>query len=108
MSSSSNTTAPAVATRRTGVRPGFTFYVVVISAVLLFSAEIWTLTLGTLWAFIGILSLGSAGTIALAVLLVPGAAWATWRLATLAIRGELALAASERERLAEDTAQPAG
>lgn len=108
MSSSSSTTAPAVASRRTGVRPGFAFYVVVISAVLLFSAEIWTLTLGTLWAIVGILSLGSAGTIALAVLLVPGAAWATWRLAALAIRGERALAAGAHGRLAEDGAQSAG
>lgn len=90
MSQSQDTATPAVAARAK-VRPGLTFFIVVVSATLLFAAEIWAMTLGFLWALIGIMSLGSVSAIVLSALVVPAAAFATWRLAVLAIRGELDL-----------------
>ncbi|WP_249694006.1 hypothetical protein [Stappia sp. WLB 29] len=90
MSQSQDTATPAVAAR-TKVRPGLTFFIIVVSATLLFAAEIWAMTLGFLWAFIGIMSLGPIGTTVLSVVLLPAAAFATWRLAVLAVRGELNL-----------------
>ncbi|MBC2860402.1 hypothetical protein [Stappia sp. 28M-7] len=90
MSQSQDTATPAVAAR-TKVRPGLTFFIVVVSATLLFAAEIWAMTLGFLWAFIGIMSLSSVSAIVLSALVLPLAAFATWRLAVLAVRGELDL-----------------
>ncbi len=69
-------------------RPGPVFYIILVSAIALFSAEVWTITLGFLWALSGILSLGLAGTTILALLLVPAAAVATWKLAVMAFEGE--------------------
>ena len=90
MSQSQDTATPAVAAR-TKARPGLIFFIIVVSATLLFAAEIWAMTLGFLWAFIGIMSFGSVGATILSALVLPAAAFATWRLAVLAIRGELDL-----------------
>ena len=91
MSQLQDTATPAVSARRTKVRPGLTFFIVVVSATFLFAAEIWAMTLGFLWAFVGIMSLGPVGTTLLSAVLLPAAAFATWRLAVLAVRGELNL-----------------
>lgn len=69
-------------------RSGLTFYLVLLSAIALIGAEIWTMTIGFLWALIGILSLDTVGAALVAALLVPAAAYATWKLAVMAFEGE--------------------
>lgn len=88
MPGSSAATEPAVSPRTRKARPGVVFYIILISAIALFSAEVWTMTLGFLWALSGILSLGMVGTAIFAALLLPAATFATWKLAKMAIEGE--------------------
>ncbi|WP_428697762.1 hypothetical protein [Stappia sp.] len=79
---------PAVSPRARDARPGLVFYIILISAIALFGAEVWTMTLGFLWALSGILSLGPTGVAVVAALLLPAATLATWKLAVMAFEGE--------------------
>ncbi|WP_208979113.1 hypothetical protein [Stappia stellulata] len=88
MSGSVSGAEPAVSATAERPRPGAAFYLVFISAVVLFTAEIWISVLGVLWALAGFLSLGPAGTAIVAVLIVPGAAFVTWKLAVMALESE--------------------
>lgn len=81
-------TQPAVSPRTRDARPGVVFYIILVSAIALFGAEVWTMTLGFLWALSGILSLGQTGIAIVAALLLPAAALATWKLAVMAFEGE--------------------
>ena len=78
----------AVTARTRAQRPGFVFYVILVSVIALFSAEVWSMTLGFLWALSGIRSLGAVGTAIFAALLLPAATFATWKLAAMAVEGE--------------------
>lgn len=79
---------PAVSPRTLNTRPGLVFYLILISAIALFGAEVWTVTLGFLWALSGILSLSQTGIALVAVLVLPAATLATWKLALMAFEGE--------------------
>jgi hypothetical protein len=79
------------------LRPGPAFYIVLVSAIVLFTAEIWISVLGVLWALAGFLSLGPTGTMIVAVPILPGAAFATWKLAAMTLESERDLLAPPRE-----------
>ena len=85
---------PAIGTQ---LRPGAAFYIVLVSAIVLFTAEIWISVLGVLWALDGFLSLGPTGTMIIAVPILPAAAFATWKLAAMAFESERDLLAAPRE-----------
>lgn len=50
--------------------------------------EIWLSTAAGVWAVVQLLGLGQTGYYALAAMLVPAAAWASWHTARLAWIGE--------------------
>jgi hypothetical protein len=81
----------------TQLRPGPAFYIVLVSAIVLFTAEIWISVLGVLWALAGFLSLDLTGAAIVAVLIVPGAAFATWKLAAMTFESERDLLAAPPE-----------
>lgn len=85
LSSSTETATPAAIYHP---HPGVAFYVIIVSAIALFSAEIWITALGTLWALNGLLSLGGVGTAIVAAVLLPFASFATWKLAVMTFESE--------------------
>lgn len=88
MPGSSTGATPTIGAETALPRPGAAFYIVLVSAIVLFTAEIWISALGVLWALDGFLSLGPIGTLVFAAVIVPLAAIATWTLAKMAFESE--------------------
>ncbi|SDU25764.1 hypothetical protein [Stappia sp. ES.058] len=76
-------------------RPGVVFFLILISTVVLFAAEIAVMALGTIWALSGFLALGPIGTAAVAAPLVPAALYCIAKLAVMAYEGEYDLLSDE-------------
>jgi uncharacterized membrane protein len=69
-------------------RPGVVFFLIFISTVVLFTAEIAVMAIGTVWALSGFLALGPVGTAVVAVPLVAAALYCIVKLAVMAYEGE--------------------
>lgn len=69
-------------------RPGFVFFLILVSTVILFTAEIAVVALGTIWALSGFLTLGPVGTAIVAAPLGAAALYCIVKLAVMAYEGE--------------------
>ncbi|MCA1242493.1 hypothetical protein LC092_08595 [Stappia stellulata] len=69
-------------------QPGLVFFLILISTVILFAAEIAVMALGTIWALSGFLALGPVATAVVAVPLVAAALYCIVKLAVMAYEGE--------------------
>lgn len=59
-----------------------------IGAIVLIGSEIWLAAFASLWAFDGFFNLSTTADIILAALILPPAAWATWKVVVMAISAE--------------------
>lgn len=88
MSTLENTSARGGTVRPAPAHALWAVFLTTIGIIALIWTEIWLSVAAGIWAFVQLLGLGHIGYYALAALLVPAAAWASWYTAKAAWIGE--------------------
>lgn len=59
-----------------------------LGVIVMIGSEIWLVAVSTIWALHGLLATNLTVDIILGIVMLPGAVWATWKTAVLAIEAE--------------------